>query len=243
MVERLRARGDAVRALGRSEVWDWGADWGDVIYAVGLTADFRSRPFDTVEAHVGLLSQVLQRAHFHSLLYLSSTRVYSGAVSTAEDAVLCARPGDPSDLYNLSKLLGESLCLTLDRPTVRVARLSNVVGSERAGSPDFIAELERQAAAGCIRLASSPESAKDYIHIDDACNLLIEVARRGRERIYNVASGANIAHARWVAHFQSRTGCRVEVEPNAPVLRWAPIDVARVRSEFDYTPRAVLCDV
>lgn len=242
LVDKLHASSDAVHALGRSDVWDWGADWGDVIYAVGVTADFRSRPHDTVDAHVGLLSQVLQRARFRSLLYLSSTRVYNGAANTREDATLCVRPGDASDLYNLSKLLGESLCLAVAHPAIRVARLSNVVGGDDAGSPNFVADLRRQADAGCIRLSSAPESAKDYVHIDDVCELLVDVARGGRERIYNVASGINITHARWVAHLQSRTGCRVEVESGAPVLRWPPIDVARIRGEFGRMPRAVLND-
>ena len=50
---------------------------GHVIYAIGLTADFRERQFDTVEAHVCLLHDLLKNATFDSFLYLSSTRVYS----------------------------------------------------------------------------------------------------------------------------------------------------------------------
>lgn len=242
LVERLRAGDCPVHALGRSETWDWGADWGHVVYAVGLTGDFRARPFDTVEAHVGLLASVLQRARFASLLYLSSTRVYGGAPSTAEEAPLRVAPADPSDLYNLSKLLGEALCLAQSRPTIRVARLSNVVGGDDADSPNFVAELGRQAAQGCIRLTSALESAKDYIHIDDVCNALVDVSQGGRQRIYNVASGRNISHSRWVTHFQSLTGCRVEVQPGASPQRMMPIEVSRIRAEFGRIPRAVLGD-
>src|SRR5450631_61417 len=31
---------------------------GHLLYCIGLTADFRERPFDTVEAHVHVLSQI-----------------------------------------------------------------------------------------------------------------------------------------------------------------------------------------
>jgi nucleoside-diphosphate-sugar epimerase len=236
----LRSRGHDVRALARHDAWDWGADWGHVIYAVGLTADFRNRPFDTVEAHVSLLAGVLKRASFDSLLYLSSTRVYAGAERTVEQAPLHVNPSDPSDLYNLSKLMGEALCLAQPLPTIRVARLSNVIGGEDADSPNFIAQLRREAGTGCIRLLSALDSAKDYIHIDDACELLIDVATGGRERLYNVASGENVSHGRWAAHFKARTGCRIEVAPNAPLQRAAAIDVTRIRQEFGRTPRPAL---
>jgi nucleoside-diphosphate-sugar epimerase len=89
-------------------------------------------------------------------------------------------------------------------------------------------------------LTSAMESEKDYVHIDDVCDALVDIAEGGHQRIYNVAHGENISHARWVAHLRSLTGCRVEVQPGAPLLRMAPIEVTRVRAEFGRTPRAVL---
>ena len=57
---------------------------GNVIYAVGLTADFREKPFDTVEAHICLIKDILKYANFSNLVYLSSTRVYQKNKSTIE---------------------------------------------------------------------------------------------------------------------------------------------------------------
>ena len=34
---------------------------GHVIYCIGVTGDFRKKPFDTVEAHVCLLSKILKQ--------------------------------------------------------------------------------------------------------------------------------------------------------------------------------------
>ena len=85
---------------------------GPVIYAIGLTADFRQRPHATAEAHVGLLSQVLQRPGLERLLFLSSTRVYARSADTCETAPLPCLSSD-LDLYNLSKLLGEALVLRI----------------------------------------------------------------------------------------------------------------------------------
>src|SRR6476659_903845 len=62
-----------------------GEPLGHVIYAIGVTADFRTRPFDTVAAHVCQLQKVLSEGHFDSLLYLSSTRVYQGHTGTVDE--------------------------------------------------------------------------------------------------------------------------------------------------------------
>jgi nucleoside-diphosphate-sugar epimerase len=240
LVARLRADGQVVSTPERGDPGLYQRPLGQVIYAIGLTADFRQRPYDTVQAHVSLLAELLQRADFTSLLYLSSTRVYARAASGREDADLCVQPQDPSDLYNLSKLMGESLCLNSGRTGVRVVRLSNVVGGEDADSTNFVPSLLREARSGRIVLQTAPDSAKDYIHIDDVAELLPRIAAQGREHLYNVASGVQTRHAQWTEQLQRQTGCRVEVAPSAPTVSFVPIDISRLRREFAFVPRPVL---
>lgn len=240
LVAQLRARGETVHAPGRDDPKLYERPLGHVIYAIGLTADFRQRPYDTVQAHVSLLAEVLRRADFESLLYLSSTRVYGRADSGCEEARLTVQAQDPSDLYNLSKLMGESLCLHGGRANVRVARLSNVVGSDDVDSANFVPSLQRDARIGKIVLQTALDSAKDYIHLDDVVELLPRIAVQGRERIYNVASGVQITHAQWVERLAALTGCTVNVAPEAPTVLFAPIDTQRIRAEFNYQPRSAL---
>lgn len=243
LVAHLWAQGHTVWAPPRGDAEVFTRPLGHVIYCVGLTADFRTRPFDTVDAHVGLLAEVLRRAQFDSLLYLSSTRVYMGAASTNEDAPLSVLPGDPSYLYNLTKLTGESLCHACGRPGVRVARLSNVVGPGMdAASGNLVADLVGQARAGRIVLRSDPQSAKDYVHVGDLLDWLPRIALAGRAATYNVASGRQTLHAQWLAWLQARTGCTVEVDAQAPLQAFPPINVQRLRGEWGVAPRAVLAD-
>lgn len=239
LVARLRAAGQNVFTPTRNEPWLLEKSLGHVIYAIGLTSDFRQRPFDTVEAHVSRLAEVLWRTEFDSLLYLSSTRVYARAERTSEDAPLPVQTQDPSDLYNLSKLMGESLCLHCGRVGVRIARLSNVVGGDDADSDNFIPSLLRAARAGRITLQTAPESTKDYIHIDDVTDLLPRIGAYGRERLYNVASGVQISHSQWIERLVARAGCAVEVALDAPPMHFAPIDIGRIRAEFGFVPRPV----
>jgi nucleoside-diphosphate-sugar epimerase len=214
-----------------------------VIYAIGLTADFRQRPYDTVQSHVSVLAELLQKGTFDSLLYLSSTRVYGRATGGNEDSLLPMLSQDPSDLYNISKLMGESLCLQDTRTCVRVARLSNVVGGEDGESSNFIPSLVREARSGRIVLKTAADSVKDYINIDDLSELLPRIATGGRERLYNVASGVQTTHAQWTMQLVVQTGCIVEVAPSAPTVRLPPLDIGRIKSEFDFHPRPVLAVV
>ena len=87
-------------------------DLGHVIYCIGLTADFRSRPFDTMDAHVNRLGEFLKNTHVQSFLYLSSTRIYGSASIADETTKISVDPSSPGDLYNISKVAGEALCLS-----------------------------------------------------------------------------------------------------------------------------------
>ncbi|OAP43284.1 NAD-dependent dehydratase [Sinorhizobium glycinis] len=240
LVRRLRELGQVVHVPARADLPLAGRDLGHVIYAIGLTADFRTRPFDTIEAHVSLAADILRQNAFSSFLYLSSTRVYANGQDTRETANLSASPLNPSDLYNLSKLTGEAICLASGRENVRVARLSNVVGPDEAEADTFLGALCREAKAGHIQLQTALQSAKDYIWIDDAVDLLLRIAEQGRHSVYNVASGRQTSHADWCAAIQSRAQCSVGVNDPAPTVSLAPISVDRVKDEFAFAATPVL---
>jgi nucleoside-diphosphate-sugar epimerase len=167
-------------------------DLGHVYYCIGLTADFRSRLLETVDAHVCQLAQVLKTYRFDSFTYLSSTRVYKNCNDSniSEDAILSVNPNDVDDLYNLSKLMGESLCLAQTLASVKVVRLSNVVGPDFSSSNFLNAILVQALEEKRIDLKTSIDSEKDYILLEDVIELLIQVPF-GKERLYNLCSGVN----------------------------------------------------
>jgi|GEM_PF-108468 len=219
-----------------------GKHLGDVIYCIGLTGDFRSRPFDTVAAHVSKLLEVLRDCDFDSLLYLSSTRLYDAAEnSTAEENPLRVAPMNPGDLYNISKAMGESIALNCGHRT-RVARISNVYGADFS-SHNFLSTIIREALKGRIVLQTSAASVKDYVSVDDVVDGLIDIATRGREQIYNLASGVNVSNGELVESLRSLTGCAIEFSQEAQTVRAPPISIERLRKEFNFTPSLVLDDM
>lgn len=240
LAQHLRTCGHSVFAPARGDESIFSSELGHVIYSIGITADFRSKPFETMAAHVGFLSDVLQYGNFISFTYLSSTRVYAKANLSVEESIIPISPLDPSDLYNISKIAGEALCLSQPRPSIRIARISNVVGGmDEADSKNFIPSIRREALAGKIIFNTALTSEKDYIHINDVVDILTQISIGGRDRVYNVASGIQTSHRQWADHFRRETGCAIEVAPNAPELSFPPINNARIRSEFGFSPRSI----
>ncbi len=206
--------------------------WGMLIWAAGMTANFRNRPFDTVRAHVSDLAPLLSGGSLTGVVYLSSTRVYMRSTSTKETAPLPCLSSDPSDLYNISKLMGESLCLSSGVDQVKIARLSNIVGPGEGDRDTFVGSLCREAKAGRICLQTDLQSQKDYLWIEDAARYLAALATSDLVGTFNIASGEQIAHGDWADALSSATGATIEQRPNAPKAGFPPIDTERTRECF-----------
>jgi nucleoside-diphosphate-sugar epimerase len=238
LVAELQRQARPVLAVDRAGLAVWLAErdpQGQVIYAIGLTADFRQRPHATAEAHVGQLSQVMQRPGVERLLFLSSTRVYARSSDTRENAALPCLSSDPSDLYNLSKLLGEALVLQDPRPGMKVVRLSNVVGPGQPLST-FVGELLAEAHVGGIVTIQQPmDTAKNYVSLADVVRLLPLIAESGHQRLYNLGSNHNTSHQE-VAAWLERQGATVHfasAELATSGLSFPPLSIERLAAEFD----------
>lgn len=238
LARKLEITGVEYQVIGRTDTLS-NKELGDVIYCIGVTADFRRRLLDTVEAHVCRLLELIRNHQFHSLLYLSSTRVYIGNDSSDEEKSLHVRPQNADDVYNISKAMGESIALNCGRRT-RVARLSNVYGPDFS-SENFLSSIVKQAVSGeKVVLRTAPESAKDYINVDDVVAGLIQIATSGRQRIYNLASGVNVSHRELAERLRVLTGCEIEFVPDAETVRFPQINIERMRNEFNFAPASVL---
>lgn len=180
-------------------------DLGSVFYCIGLTADFSQRKFDTVTAHVSYFSEILQKARFDRIVYLSSTRLYDESLllDAKEAQALTFSPSNPRHLYDLSKALGENLCLTASDGRGSVARLSCVYEAA-ADAPGFLSELFQQARLGeSFTVDSSSGITRDYIHVDDVVRALKAIVDSGLNDIVNVASGENVSNQQIIDEFNS----------------------------------------
>jgi nucleoside-diphosphate-sugar epimerase len=237
----LKGRGVDVLAPARDADLS-GEDLGTVFYCIGLTGDAPRRPFETVKAHVEKLSEVLRRCRFDQIVYLSSTRLYLGAPVGNEDGELRIDPNDRGRVFNLSKALGESLVLQ-DEWRGRIVRLSNVYGPDWESESFLPTILTTACRDGAVTIRDAPESAKDYVHVQDAVQALIRIALEGREPLYNVASGRNVGSGELAEELRRVADCTVDFGAGAATVVFPPIDTARLQAEFPFSPRSVLDDL
>lgn len=210
---------------------------GHVIYCIGLTADFREKPFDTIEAHICKLKNILQNSQFDSFTYLSSTRMYIHNIGNVnENSLIPVSIIDPSDLFNSSKLTGELLALNCGKKNIKIARISNVYGNDFT-STNFITSIITDALTkGRITLRTTPDSAKDYIGINDLVRILFKISLEGKESVYNVATGLNIRNDEILKIIQNETSCELEYAPTAEKIIFPVIQIDKIKKEFGFSP-------
>ncbi len=239
LVTALKADGHDVFVPGREDPRLYTDDLGRVLYCAGLTADYLARPFDTVEAHVSLIARILKDAAFERILYCSSTRLYDwmGPQAGREDEALSLTPSEPRHLYDLSKALGENLCLTQAGGRGAVARLA-CVWDWTDGSPGFLSEwLQKARRTRTISLESATGYVRDYIHLDDTVAAMRAIVDSGQSAIFNVASGENVSNGQLAQTFRD-AGWDISLARETPVAPAPHCDIARLRA-LGVEPRLV----
>lgn len=244
LVRHLRKLKYTVATPDRKALKSLSGDLGDTFYCIGLTGNFRARPLSTVDAHSGILADLLERCDFRSFIYFSSTRIYANAATpqeTQEDALIKVRPSADTT-YDLSKMLGEALCLSLDHPSVKVLRLSNVYGPDQSKATFLGSLIGDLSTTGTACILEAPDSSKDYISIEDVVCLTEKIAQNGRHRIYNLASGRPILHEE-IAKTARALGLACTFKPGGNWRSFPGINITRLQNEFGFMPKSLLEDL
>jgi nucleoside-diphosphate-sugar epimerase len=202
---------------------------GTVFYCVGLTNDYKDRPHDTVEAHACLLNRILAKASFDHLIYLSSTRLYDGLKTANENTDLVLNPANPRHIYDFSKGLGESLCLTASNGRASIARLSSVydIDAQATGfMPDVLRKLKKERN---FTLDSSSGIVRDYIDVNDVVQGLIKMGEAKKPGIVNLASGENVSNQDIVDTLNA-VDCKIGLQKQTPRENPALCDVSKLKA-------------
>lgn len=237
LIEFLKTKDCEILTPKISEITD--ENLGHVIYCIGVTSDFRDRPFDTVESHVSIVNNLIKTTNFESFLYLSSTRVYMNSSTTKEENPIEVQPDRFTEIYNISKIMGESICLSSKKDNVRIARLSNVIGAN-FDSDNFLFSLIKEAIQkNKILLNTDLKSEKDYITIQDVVEILYKITLEGKQKIYNVASGENILVKEITDLLKKEIGCEIEITDNPTLNKFKIINIDKLKNEFNFKPKDI----
>jgi nucleoside-diphosphate-sugar epimerase len=233
----LAARGHDVLTPTRKELASLVGNLGHVIYAIGT--DNYAKPWAAVEGHVWHLRRLFEQVQFETLTYISSSRLYLGAETAREDSKIVTDVSEPGFLFNSTKLAGEAICLSSSLPNVRVVRLSNVIGYAPRGINLIPTLIKSALKSGAMQIWINRQSAKDYVTLHDVLDVLPKIALRGRHRIYNLGSGANLTVANVAGRIEANTGATTNWAPGELIV-FPPLSIERIRDEFDFQPRATL---
>ncbi len=229
LYKTLQKTGDECLVPARRDAALFERPLGTIFYCIGLTNDYKDRPFDTVEAHASLLNRIVEKSSFDRLVYLSSTRLYDGLSSTAEETNLVLNSANPRHIYDLSKALGENICLTASGGRACVARLSSVYSDAQDASgfvPDLLRRMKQEKK---FELDSSSGVVRDYIHIDDVVAGLIALAEQSQLKIVNIASGENISN-QTIADTLKGCGYDVSIKRKTDLEKPPACDISKLKS-------------
>ncbi|WP_318487085.1 SDR family oxidoreductase [Photobacterium leiognathi] len=190
-VKELNQQGHEVYVPERSDEEIYTKNLGTIIYSAGY-GDCQKDPHNVLHANVILLSELLERAIFDKLVYISSTRVYMNQKSSDENEDLIICNDDSRRLFNLTKLTAEELCLKSGRNCL-IIRPSNVYGLA-LNSTLFLPSIIKDAInLSQVDMYVNPSYSKDYVSVNDVVkSTLLLLAEDSIARVINIASGNNV---------------------------------------------------
>ncbi|KJY79061.1 NAD-dependent epimerase/dehydratase family protein [Vibrio nigripulchritudo] len=207
VVKQLINRDCIVEEINRNEIGYISDDLDYVIYCSGY-GECDKDPYNVLDANSSVLSKLLMQKEFNKLIYISSTRVYMNSESSLEDSSIKISSDDGRKLFNLTKLIGEELCIK-SKKNFTIVRPSNIYGVA-LNSPLFLPTITKNAIEdGKINMYVPKTYSKDYVHVKDVAYSVIELClnRNSNGHIVNVASGVNVSASDIASILERETGC------------------------------------
>ena len=185
----------------------------------------------------------IDTSKFNSFLFISSARFYNNSKTTIETEKIKIDVNDKNSLYDISKLLGESYCLSSKKENIRIVRPSLVIGTDTPKNLFLPSIILDAISKGKITLHSSLESQRDYLRIQDFVKLIPEISLRGKEKIYNISHYKNIKTKNIVDEIIKLTNCSVEVVPNSLINSSVDVNIDRIKNEFNFKSESILFEL
>tara|TARA_B100000029_G_scaffold509814_1_gene599821 strand:- start:1115 stop:1942 length:828 start_codon:yes stop_codon:yes gene_type:complete len=217
----------------------------NVIYCIG-NQNWLKDPKITFDANLGLVREIIFNNKFDSFTLLSTTRLYFANVEgkTSENDPVRINSNKKNFLYNSLKIAAENLCLTLNNKNIKVIRMSNLYGDNFTNQAYLLPTWIRNSILNKkIDLYINKNSTKDFIYVDDAFDVLLKIIKKGKYRVYNVASGKNIKLFKILKEIKKITNCKINYTNRSNIVKEPKINIKRIVNEFNFKPKNNLIDL
>ena len=204
----------------------------NIIYCIG-SDNWIKDPKGSYDANLGIVPKIIFNNKFTSFTFLSTVRVYIGHKSkkTEEDSLILINPNIRNFYYNSLKLTGESLCLSLPNKKIKVARISNLFGDNFTDQIYLLPTLIRNSLKNKkINIFVNKKSSKDFLYTDEAFEVLLKIIKKGKHRLYNIASGKNI-------ELHKIAESKIKYSNQRKLVSDPIIDIKRIKKEFNFKPK------
>ena len=211
----------------------------NVIYCIG-NQNWLDDPKKTYDANLGLVPEIIFNNTFDSFTLLSTTRLYfaNSKGKTSENDPINIDSNNKNFLYNSLKIAAENLCLTLNNKNIKVVRMSNLFGDNFTKQAYLLPTWIRNSIKNKkIDLYISKNSTKDFIYVNDAFDVLLKIIKRGKHRLYNVASGKNIKLFKILQEMKKITNCEINYSNSSNIIKEPIINIKRIKKEFNFKPK------
>lgn len=180
------------------------------------------------------LAQALEQRPLSSLVFLSSVDVYGAAPPAPLDESTMTAPESP---YAIAKLAAEQLLVSSisSRCPVSVLRLPGVYGGDDPAKCIPRRFLEMIIAGKTLTLSGGGMTRRDYVHIDDLCEVILALLEQPRTGLLNIATGDAMTIREIVETIAAGVGAQVqirEVEADRAAAGDLVIDISRLRRAF-----------
>jgi nucleoside-diphosphate-sugar epimerase len=204
----------------------------DVIVNLGVSSDIASDAFNVNDSLDVFLA--------HSVLDMPKTRLVT--ISTRQiygEACLLSEKLDPfpTTQYGKNKLAVEKyLCKLLSPSQLTILRCSNVFGFELGRKTFFGTMLTSLSDDDFIKFNISPDTKKDFIPIEDCCEIIFQVVSKKVTGIFNVGSGISVRSGDLAQAVIKGFGSGEFICDSELIDGQFQMDISSLRALIDYPP-------
>jgi len=128
--------------------------------------------------------------------------------------------------------------MSLPNKKIKVVRMSNLFGNNFKNQIYLLPVLIRNSLKyKKINIFVNKKSSKDFIHVNEAFEVLLKVINKGKHRLYNIASGKNIELFKIAEEIKKITNCKINYTNQNKLISDPIIDISRIKKEFNYKPK------
>lgn len=199
----------------------------------GQPKKFLADPIGTIKLNTSTLIKLFDKCK--TLLYLSSSEVYSGAKPPHKETDIgTTLPDHVRACYIEAKRCGEAIC---NIKGGKVARCSLIYGPcVRTDNVSVLYELINQGLSGGITLKDQGQAKRTYCYVDDACEMLWSILFKGHGT-YNVGGTSEVTILELA--YKIASILNVPVSLGSTGMPGSPdnvkLDLSRVECEFNKT--------